>query len=180
MSRNIQPERLNVLALAQVGEPVSAVTPLSALERLSAESALPDVPADVAWQVRAELRPAASGGESVWMHLAAQASVPLTCQRCMSPVTVALEADQWFRFVADEDTAMAEDDEAEEDLLVMTPQFDLQALIEDELLMALPLVPMHEQCPEPPSLSADEEGMAEPDPLPHPFAVLGQLKKKPD
>ena len=82
---------------------------------------------------------------------------------------------------------MAEDDASDEDLLVMTLQFDLLALIEDELLMAIPLVPMHEECPEAPTLSA---GRLETDTVagrlaaagvdsgkPNPFAVLAQLKK---
>jgi len=56
-------------------------------------------------------------------------------------VLVNLLVDRDFRFVPDEATAMAEDDEAEEDLLVLSGEFDLLALVEDELLMDLPLVP---------------------------------------
>ena len=90
-----------------------------------------------------------------------------------------VEVDQWYRFVANEDIAMAEDDQSEEDLLVMEPQFDLLAVLEDELLMALPLVPMHEQCPVAPTLSAGEADIvSESAEKPNPFAVLGQLKKK--
>ena len=37
-------------------------------------------------------------------------------------------------------TVFREDDEAEEDLLVLGPALDALALIEDELLMALPLL----------------------------------------
>ncbi len=88
----------------------------------------------------------------------------------------ALSVDRAFRFVADEATAMAEDDEAEEDLLVLGPAFDALALIEDELLMALPLVPRHPACPQPLS---GPEGLAEPPPelaRPNPFAVLSGLK----
>ncbi|MFC3217232.1 hypothetical protein [Comamonas sp. JC664] len=47
----------------------------------------------------------------------------------------------------DEATAAALDDESEEDVLVLAPQIDALELIEDELLMALPMVPMHEVCP---------------------------------
>jgi uncharacterized protein len=180
MSINLQPERLNVLALAQDGAPVSQTTALSIFERLSAEGVMPEAPSPVVWRVQAQMRPAAGGDEAVWMHLTAQTCLALTCQRCMAPVVTPLQADQWYRFVADEDTAMAEDDEAEEDLLVMAPQFDLLSLIEDELLMALPLVPMHDTCPAAPALSAGEDDLSEPEARPNPFAVLGQLKKKPD
>jgi uncharacterized protein len=128
------------------------------------------------------LRPGAGADEDVWLHLAASALVTLVCQRCMGSVATPLEVDQWYRFVATEEIAMAEDDESEEDLLVMEPQFDLLAVLEDELLMALPLVPMHEECPVAPVMQAGEEALAgEETPSsekPNPFAVLSRLKKK--
>ena len=105
--------------------------------------------------------------------------MPLTCQRCMGAVPTPVQVNQWYRFVATEDIAMAEDDESEEDLLVMELQFDLLALVEDELLMGLPLVPMHEQCPQ--GAIADAGKQAVPDEVarkPNPFAVLSELKKK--
>jgi uncharacterized protein len=177
MSRNFQPQRLNLQALAQDGQPWSEVTPLQDLQRLAdeAQGLAPD--AAVQWQARAELRPQNGAEDQVWLHLSARASVPLTCQRCMAAVSTGLEVDQWYRFVESEEVAMAEDDEAEEDLLVMVPQFDLLALLEDELLMALPLVPMHETCPVTPVFSAGDPAVEAAEAKPNPFAVLGQLKK---
>ena len=97
----------------------------------------------------------------------------------MNAVETSLQVNQWYRFVATEALAMTEDDAAEEDVLVLTPQFDLAAVLEDELLMALPLVPMHDVCPAAPVFSAGiidmSEGEAE---KPNPFAALAQLKKK--
>lgn len=177
MSRNFQPQRLNLQALAQDGQPWSEATLLQDLQRLAddAQGLAPD--AAVRWQARAELRPQTGAEDQVWLHLSAQASVPLTCQRCMAAVSTPLEVDQWYRFVESEEVAMAEDDEAEEDLLVMLPQFDLLTLIEDELLMALPLVPMHEICPVTPVFSAGDPAVEAEQAKPNPFAVLGQLKK---
>jgi uncharacterized protein len=128
------------------------------------------------------LRPRTGADDEVWLHLQAQASVPLTCQRCMGVVQTPVEVDQWYRFVATEDIAMAEDDQSEEDLLVMEPQFNLLAVLEDELLMALPLVPMHEECPVTPKLQAGDFGNSgapgESGEKPNPFAALAQLKTK--
>ena len=177
MSRNFQPQRLNLQALAQDGQPWSEATPLQDLQRLAGEAQGLAPDAAVQWQARAELRPQAGAEDQVWLHLSAQASVPLTCQRCMAAVSTPLEVDQWYRFVESEEVAMAEDDEAEEDLLVMVPQFDLLALLEDELLMALPLVPMHETCPVTPVFSAGDAAVEAAEAKPNPFAVLGQLKK---
>ncbi len=175
MSRTLQPQRLNLAALAQEGQPFSGQTALAELARLAA-----DVPADappvppVAWSTRAEWRARPGGSDQLWLHLQAQAQVPLTCQRCLAAETEEVAVDRWFRFVDSEEQADAEDEDCEEDLLVQAPQFDLLALLEDELIMSLPLVPMHAQCPQPPVLQAGEEAVAEP---PHPFAALAQLRK---
>ncbi len=169
-------------AFAREGVPLIETTLLQNLERLAKEAKALEPDLVVNWQARAELRPGSGAEEDVWLHLQAHTSVPLTCQRCMATVAIPLEVDQWYRFVATEDIAMVEDDESEEDLLVMEPQFDLLAVLEDELLMALPLVPMHDECPVAPVLQVGEEALAdeagEKGEKPNPFAVLSQLKKK--
>lgn len=171
-------QRLNMPAFAQAGEPLVELTPLQNMERLTQEihGLAPDL--IINWRASGELRARAGAEDDVWVHLEAKTSLPLTCQRCMGAVATPLEIDQWYRFVADEDIAMAEDDESEEDLLVMAPQFDLLAVVEDELLMALPLVPMHETCPVSPVFSAGESELTQQEEAkPHPFAALAKLKK---
>jgi uncharacterized protein len=169
-------------AFAQEGVALAETTPLQNLERLAEETQGLQADAVVQWQASGELRPRAGADDEVWLHLQAHATVPLTCQRCMGVVETPVEVDQRYRFVASEDIAMAEDDQAEEDLLVMEPQFNLLAVLEDELLMALPLVPMHEECPVAPKLQAGDveapDAAGEPAGKPNPFAVLAQLKNK--
>ena len=169
-------------AFAQEGAPLIEITLLQNMERLAQEANALEPDSVVNWEARAEFRPRAGAEDDVWLHLQAKTSVPLTCQRCMGIVATPLEVDQWYRFVATEDIAMAQDDESEEDLLVMAPQFDLLAVLEDELLMALPLVPMHNECPVAPMLQAGEDAMSEETmekgKKPNPFAMLAQLKKK--
>ena len=72
---------------------------------------------------------------------------------------------------------VAEDDEAEEDLLALSREFDLLELLEDELLMDMPVAPRHESCPVPVKLSSADPAyhLAEAE-RQHPFAVLGRLK----
>ena len=179
MTRQLQADRLNIKAFAQDGETLSLDTPLQKMERLAQETQGLQPESRVQWKAVAELRERTGPEADIWLHLTAKTVVPLTCQRCMLPLLTPLEVDRWYRFVASEDIAMAEDDQSEEDLLVMEPQFDVVSLLEDELLMALPLVPMHDVCPT--AAHASLEGPAAPD-LPseklNPFAVLSQLKKK--
>lgn len=184
MSHSFNPARLDLRAFAQAGEPLSGASPLAALERLAAEAA-GDVAATVNWNARAEYRQpgvltgvARADAPVLWLHLGAQAVLPLTCQRCLGPVDTPLEVDRWFRFVADEATAEAEDEEAEEDVLVFSAAFDLIALLEDELIMALPLVPLHDSCPVAVPMQAGEADVPAPAERPNPFAALAHLKKK--
>jgi uncharacterized protein len=57
---------------------------------------------------------------------------------------------------------------------VASRHLDLHGLVEDELLLALPLVPMHEHCPRQLPMSA---GDAEVAPAPKPFAALASLRR---
>lgn len=175
------PDRLDARAFAQAQGHLTLDTPLSRLPRLRDE-ADGDAPSlgSVHWEADAEMRPGATGAApSPWLHLTARASLPLTCQRCLGPVDTPLEVDRWFRFVADEATAEAQDDDAEEDLLALEPRPSLYEVLEDELLMALPLVPLHGTCPVDLVHKAGDPGVADDEPpqRKNPFAALEQLKK---
>ena len=178
------PDRLDVRAFAQANANLQADDSIARFERLVAEVHTDDgqaVLGSVSWQAQGEVRAGASGGApAVWLHLQAEASIPLTCQRCLGPVDTPLKVDRWFRFVTDETAAAAEDDDCEEDLLALEPRPRLHDVLEDELLMELPLVPLHETCPVPVVMSASDplvgpEG-GEPE-RKNPFAGLAKLKK---
>ncbi len=84
---------------------------------------------------------------------------------------------QSFRFVASEEAAEAQDEEAEEDVLALSQDFKLSDLIEDEVLMALPVVPRHETCPVEVKLAAvDQDFDAASAEKRNPFAVLAKLQ----
>ena len=180
MTKEFSPQRLDVKAFAQAGGRLAGHDSLLKYERLAQEAKglHPDLLVD--WEAVGEVRTALGGMGQVWLHIKVRASFPMECQRCMTPVDVPLEVDREFRFVADEATAEALDDESEEDLLALSREFDLHELIEDELLMALPLVPKHDECPTAvPLASSDddfEEANAE---KPNPFAALAGLRKDP-
>jgi uncharacterized protein len=177
MAKDHDPHRLDVRRFAEEGAELEATDALDGYRRLVAETDGQDLARDVYWHASGELLNPNHVQPQVWLHLQADATLPLVCQRCLAPVDVPLEVNRSFRFVADEAAAAAEDDEAEEDLLALSRSFDLKELVEDELLMEVPVAPRHEVCPEPVKMSAAdpgfEEAAAERE---HPFAVLGRLK----
>ncbi|RYY63797.1 MAG: DUF177 domain-containing protein [Comamonadaceae bacterium] len=181
MKKEFEAERLNVAAFAQADATLEAREPLSAFARLQDEAAAQDAAApQVQWQAHGEMRSRSDGPAAPWLHVQAEVVVPVTCQRCLQPMSTQLEVDRWFRFVADEATAAAQDDEAEEDVLALSREFDLRELIEDELLMELPAAPRHDVCPAEVPMSAQDEDFEEAEAArPNPFAALAHLRKKP-
>lgn len=176
MAKEYSAERLDVKSFAQDGGELAGEMPLRTRERLMAETQGRGADQPVAWSAAGELRNPRHVEPEVWLHLKAATVLSLTCQRCLAPVEVPVAVDRSFRFVADEETAAAEDDESEEDVLALSRAFDVLALVEDELLMEMPLAPRHETCP-PVRVAVEDEGF-EGSSARHenPFAVLGRLK----
>ncbi len=127
------------------------------------------------------MRGGTDGAPQLMLHLQIDTTLSLICQRCLEPVETVIAVDQWFRFVPDEETAEAQDDDSEEDLLVESAEFDLCELVEDELVLAMPLIPSHAVCPAMPQLSASDPGFDEATlTKPHAFAALVKLKSGKD
>ena len=187
------PRKLDVARLAELGQALEGSTALADFSRLLEDEAGDAPRPPVAWQAQFAQRPVKGGAPELSLRLQAQATVRRTCQRCLQPVALALEVDRRFLFAPNEEQAEAWDAEAEEDVLVLSRSLDLMALVEDELLLTLPIVPRHEACPEPlnPALSPVSSAAQDPqttesapdlspkeEKRDNPFAVLAQLKAR--
>lgn len=113
----------------------------------------------------------------------ATATVDLVCQRCMNPMQETIRAE--FDLVAVYGEAQAKALPKEYDAWVVEESADLHQMIEDELLLAMPIVAYHDisECSAPdidmPLAQIDtdiEEQTAE---RQSPFAVLKDLTSKP-
>jgi len=182
-SRENNPRRLDVAAFAAAGAALEGRAPLSELPRLAQSAVATDAAIDVTWHVDGERKSRVGSPDEIWLHLRAEVGLPLECQRCLAPVVVPVEVDQRLRFVdGGEVAAAALDADSDDDVLALSRSFDLLELVEDELLLALPIVPRHELCPEPlpaelGKISEDAEPSDEPE-KPHPFAALAKLKDR--
>jgi uncharacterized protein len=178
MKHEFTPDHLNVKTFAQSSGAVAGQDVLSSYQRLIQETQGLGATNVLNWSARGELRLDAAGVRQVWLHLKIDTSLPLTCQRCMRPAHLAVAVNRSFRFVASEEAAEAQDAEAEEDVLALSDDFSLDRLIEDEVLLALPLIPLHDKCPTEVKMAAADPGfesaLLE---RRQPFSVLAQLKK---
>ncbi|MBX3704550.1 MAG: DUF177 domain-containing protein [Steroidobacteraceae bacterium] len=108
--------------------------------------------------------------------LRVEATAELTCQRCLAPLQRVLESASRLAFVASDEVPVPADLEA----VACDPQrLDLAALVEDELLLALPLIARHaegEVCtlPDAAASQAEEGGRSA---TRRPFAGLKELLK---
>jgi uncharacterized protein len=177
VKRRIDPQRLDVEVFCRDAGTLDGEWPIAALARLVA-AAHPEHPpaadARVAWSLSGELRSGIGGERQHWLGVRAATALDLVCQRCLGPVRAELSVDRRILFVEGEARAEALDAEIDDDVLALTRTLDAQALVEDELLLALPLVPRHERCPQP--LAAPVEQTPAGEERPNPFAALRSLK----
>ncbi len=114
--------------------------------------------------------------------LQVQARLLLECQRCLGPMVLSIDRQTAFDLVRSEadlgDDSFDEDSLDEPEKLVGSRQFDVLGLIEDELILEVPYVPRHEQCPDMAETESDDTEEDKGEARPSPFAVLEQLKTK--
>lgn len=139
------------------------------LARLSAESV--NKSASLHWTLQ--------GGADSLNHpqliLSVSGSIELMCQRCMTPLKFAVESESILILAktdgrADEIDALLDDDNV--DVIVGSKALNVMELVEDEALLAIPLAPKHDICPDNAALD-DLMGAKKPSP----FAVLKGLKQ---
>lgn len=174
------PLRLDMAAFAAESGALAGHWSGGQLPRLAASTTPPQdtPPSEIAWKAEGRRVPVTGGEPELWLHVAAQVPVWLTCQRCLRPFELAIDIDRELRFVRDEAEAEALDAELDEDVLALPRSLDLSELVEDELLLALPLVPRHDTCPAPLNFSSEAAGDAEVAERENPFAALQGLKTR--
>jgi uncharacterized protein len=106
-------------------------------------------------------------------------TVKLACQRCLQPMPLQLDC-RLDLLVLDSEAALeelGETDAIDKDAVVdATGELDLLAVLEDELILSLPMVPLHEDtsCNQGLNSLVQETGRAASS---NPFAVLAALKQ---
>ena len=130
------PEYCDPGLLAARGERLRGVVPADLLPRFQGAIEHAGAPVRVSLDFRRERRALAGVDGRL------QAPVRLTCQRCLKPLELLLETriDVILIRAQDEDAAT---EQGREVIPVPTERLDLHAMIEDELILSLPMHALH-------------------------------------
>jgi uncharacterized protein len=158
---------VDVERLADVGESRKFDLPLADLPRLTPALASTD------GYARCRVTFAREQGQPV-AEVAVDARLGLRCQRCLKPVWTAVDGRSQVRFVTDP-ARVDENDLGIEPTLAPDGKIALRDLVEEELLLSVPLVPRHD---DPRECGVIDDESAEDDGMQKPFAGLGELLKR--
>ena len=160
------PETVDFLKQVERNACFEGVWPVARFERLA--EAICTARGDVAVRLKFGIR---AGTQCLDGHV--EAELVLRCERCLEPVTKTIESDFRFGLVSSEDEAELLPREFEP-LLVSGSEVSLPDLVEDELLLSLPIVARHEEaCSELLQKHKKDEGVQQD--TYKPFAALKDL-----
>jgi uncharacterized protein len=156
----------DVFALARSRDRVEGSIEIAQMDRLA--PLLASTEGRIAWCLTGE---ADSSGRPAAM-LALSGRVTLKCDRCGLDVELPIESESRFWFVrTEEELNRVPIDDSETEPLLGSREFAIAPLVEDELIMALPISPRHPQC------RAEDEDAAAPQGH-RPLADLAALRSR--
>ena len=172
--QGLLPLQIDPFRLAETGRSFSGQLPLRHMHRLQ-----PSLLSDDG-EVRLELQFDIDEIGIKYLQGHIKAELKLECQRCLEAMKLSLDKDMLVAFVRSNHEAEQLPEEYDPFVVEQTP-IALVDVIEDELILSLPQVPMHERqdCPAREILDSDklaEEATDEPEQKDNPFGVLAKLK----
>ena len=157
----------DAFVFAKEGRVLEGVLPLSSLERLH------DLLAEVSGDVSFRLQGLKGEHGELMLHLEVTGLLPLACQRCLKAIPFDLDVDSLLELIPEgADMSQDELEDDTRDFLPVAGELYVAELVEDEILLALPVAPRHEKCGLPGAADAGERI--------NPFATLSGLKGKPN
>lgn len=127
------------LEFAQKALETHGIIAVSQFSRIADQ--LQDDDGELSWSLRGDRDP----DGALWLQLRVEGTLQLRCQRCLQPLAHPLAIDVRYRLVRDEAALPApEDDLDDEDYLLFQQEMSVPELVEEEVLLALPMAPRHE------------------------------------
>jgi uncharacterized protein len=169
------PDRVDFAQLAGDAAVLERVYPLDEMPRLQ------DLLADARGVVRASFAFANVASGRVGVIVAVEAAPQLVCQRCLEGFRFDVAGRSEIEFsIGPAAAGVAAADSQREIYAMDEGRVSLRELAEEELLLALPIVPMHapQNCVRIPAYEALDQGQDIRDEKSRPFAALQNLLKK--
>lgn len=156
---------IDAFAFSREGRVLEGTLPVAGMARLH------DLVTEVSGVVGFRLRGRTGEYGQSQIGLEVTGFLPLICQRCLTAVRFDLEVDGLLELVP-EGMELSQDELEDDtkDFLPVGGELDVVALVEDEILLAIPVAPRHEKCGLPGAAEAGERIS--------PFAALAGLKGK--
>ncbi|SFP56131.1 uncharacterized protein SAMN05216419_100716 [Nitrosomonas cryotolerans] len=107
------------------------------------------------------------------LQISIKGEVNLYCQRCLDKMAHAIDLKTSLLLVENEAELCQYDEEDSIDTILATPSIDVWVLIEDEIILNLPMTPCHQED----TCKIDHLVKNSTEQLTHPFAALTALKK---
>lgn len=143
---------------------ISGEAPVSGMERLS------DLLAEPEGMLCYSLRGDSDKDGNLYLEVNIAGVCQLLCQRCLKAMAYPVRIDNRLLLQAEDELMQPENDELP-DTIAPDRHLDVMTLLEDEVLLSLPLAPKHAEG-ECVAVYRQSDDKGEP----HPFAALGQLK----
>lgn len=158
---------IDALQFAREGRRLEGEIAVAAMQRLH------DVVAQPTGAVRYCVEGSIDARRKPVLDVGVEATLLLTCQRCLEPVDYELRRSSRF-VLAEGDQALPDvaDEDPETETLPADALADIEDVVEQEVLLGLPIAPMH------PEGSCGAASKREAGERVSPFAVLEQLKRK--
>ncbi|HQS59356.1 MAG: hypothetical protein B7Y56_13505 [Gallionellales bacterium 35-53-114] len=155
---------IDSLDFARRGGELSGEVPVAELSRMS------DILADSEGKISYLLRGLAGSDGKPQLELMLDGVCNLRCQRCLNALSYPIKLVSKLRLVTEGDADSSDIEDDEVDNIPAEKRLDVLALIEEELMLSLPIAPKHGsgEC------EMAVEGLSRSN---NPFAVLAGLKK---
>ena len=169
MTDSYIPKKVNPINLAKSAETLSGTVNIARLmPRLKDMLVEGDEPTIMSY----ELEFGVDAGNRAYVKGFIKGSLEVTCQRCMSPMTLNIDSSFALALVK-KSTPESEMPKEYEPLILEADTVVPAEILEDELLLCIPYAPMHEEkCKEDFSSQANDDSSTKAD---NPFSVLKDL-----
>ena len=167
------PKQVDAVKLVNVNQRLTAKIDSKYLTRLAAAVVRCDAP------VECDIEFAQDMEKHRLMKGSCKTQVVMICQRCLGEIELPVQSDFEIGLVFNDEQAAQLPRRLEPVELDAEGHLNLWEVMEDEVLLALPMLPMHSQgeC-QAAAIEPDAEITNSDDERPNPFAVLAKLKQK--